>query len=493
VILCLTSGEQYEEANMTGIKKSALAIFTIALIVVLSKTALADGGAAEYIVKLKDEAQIALMSEDSESVSEQYGLEECVPEHGIYVTDSIDELDRDMFEYIEENVTVELFGTYDYTNLLKSETYSNTAIESMWNIGVYGAGVRVGVIDSGCNAHKALSANVVEGINLIDGSTDVTDNVGHGTSVCGVIAAAYDSSVNGKVVGTAHKAEIVPLKFTDSSDSGLLSNIVAGIYAAVDDFDCDVINMSCGTSENVEALKTAVSYAAKNGVILVAAAGNDASSAYNYPATYSKVIGVGSVDSSKNHSSFSNTNISVFVCAPGESVALLSPTRLSSTATGSGTSFSSPYVAGIIADMLAINPDLTLSDIKTIISETAEDLGDDGYDTEYGWGLIRADNIVEYMLAGCEYFTAGVDLCTEDDYYEMRLRLNGADLPAFLLAEYENGTLVDMIFDTSALSGDDNIVLIRVPYDDSITVKGFVWDSLGGIMPVSNIGIYPDG
>ena len=90
----------------------------------------------------------------------------------------------------------------------------------------------------------------------------------------------------------------------------------------------------------------------------------------------------------------------------------------------SGTSFSAPYVSGIIANMLEIDPKLCLSDIIDIISMTAEDLGRQGYDEMFGYGLVRADRIAEYMLKGMKIYTSGFDLCPEDDCYEVRLWVN---------------------------------------------------------------------
>lgn len=349
----------------------------------------------------------------------------------------------------------------------------------MWNIGVYGKGVRVGVIDSGCNAHEALAGNLEDGADFSGGS-NTDDRIGHGTSVCGVIAARYGFDV----IGTAHKARIVPLKFIDTDKNGIViggtvSRLANAIVSAVDDFDCDIINMSCGTTDSYT-LKTAVDYAASKNVIMIAAVGNNGTSGYNYPASYDNVIGVGSVNDEKEHSSFSNINDSVFITAPGEHIKVArSSDRYGQN---SGTSFSAPYISGVVANMLEINPGLTLTEITDIFSLTSEDLGDEGYDVLFGYGLVRADRIADYMLGGYSCYTPGIDLCSEDNCFEVRFRTGSDTQPTFIFAEYNYGALEDISLTKEHIS--DNVFMLRLPHSDGI-YKYFVWNSLDGMEPVT--------
>ena len=434
----------------------------------------------EYIVKLKSDIQISLQGNGNE-------LEPFIPELGLYTVKNIS--DSEIFEFVEEDATVELFDTYDYSSVMVQEEYTVTGIKNMWDIGVYGSGVRVGIIDSGCNPHMALRSNLCDGASFVDESEDTNDNIGHGTAVSGIVAAEYGFD---KCIGAAHKTEIVPLKFIDCDSSGntlggTTKRLASAIVAAVNDFHCDVINMSCGTI-NSNTLKLAVDYAVSKGAIIVAAVGNNGSGQYNYPAAYDNVIGVGSVSNSKEHSYFSNMNDSVFVMAPGENVNILYGTNAENT--NSGTSFSTPCVSGIIADMCEIYPKLTADEAMDIIAKTSEDLGDDGYDETFGYGLIRADRIVEYMLRDCECFVSQIDLCKEDNFNEVRIRLkNSLQYPDCVLAEYEDGVLCHLSMDMQYVS--DNIIMLRIEKNEDRQYKYFVWNSVEDMIPLTiNQSIY---
>lgn len=451
--------------------KKYVFIVMIAILLLFQKYALAN----EYIVKVKNTGTVSLMSCGDD-------LKPLAPELGLYTTSDIS--NADMFEYTEEDAPVELFDTYDYSGILSYEQYTVTGVKSMWDIGVYGHGVRVGVIDSGCKPHIALADNLREGANFAeDNSDDTNDNIGHGTAVCGIIGAGYGLD---KCIGAAHKTEIIPLKFIDCDDSGntiggTTARLAKAIIAAADDFDCDVINMSCGTIES-NTLKIAVDYAVSKGIIVVAAVGNNGSDKLNYPAAYDNVIGVGSVNNKKEHSSFSNTNGSVFVTAPGENINILSGTDEETI--NSGTSFSAPCVSGIIAGMMEINPELTADSAMNILIETSEDLGEDGYDTQYGYGLVRADNIIGYMLSGCECFVSQIDLCSADGFNEVRFRIGDKNKPAMLFAAYSNEVMNYLNMDLQCVA--DNIYMLRLPKTDETEYKYFVWQSLDSMIPLAD-------
>ena len=446
-------------------KKIALIVFAAVTVMLFQSMV----SAADYIVKLKQD--IRLMNIDT-------NLMPLIPKLNLYTTDNISDINPETVEFAEEDTAVTLFDSYDYSAVEMQSAHKITEIKSMWDMGVYGKGIRVGVIDSGCSSHETLTNNLCDGADF-SGSGDLEDRIGHGTSVCGVLAAQYGFDA----IGAAHKARIIPLKFIDLNESGAtvggtVSRLAAAIVSAVDDFDCDIINMSCGTIDS-HTLKNAVDYAASKGTVMVAAAGNDGTADYNYPAAYDNVIGVGSVSDTKEHSSFSNSNDSIFITAPGEHVNVIYGTNRYGR--NSGTSFSAPYISGIIADMLEINHELNLTEITDILSCTSEDLGDEGYDEAFGYGLVRADKIAEYMLSGRNYYTPGLDLCPEDDFYEIRFRVDGDIVPFCVLAEYKNGALNNI--DLSKKHIRDNIFMLRLPQSANI-FKYFVWDSFNGMNPM---------
>src|SRR5712692_6210786 len=171
---------------------------------------------------------------------------------------------------------------------------------------------------------------------------------GHGTMTSGLVHLA------------APTAKILPLKAVTASGTGYLSNIVSALYYAVQ-HKANVVNMSFDLSYPSPALSQAISYANKAGVVLVAAAGNENTSARVYPASVSgSVVGIASTTDWDARSSFSNYGTSdVWIAAPGEYVISTYPGG--SYGSESGTSFSAPLVAGTVALMLSAKQPLNQS------------------------------------------------------------------------------------------------------------------------------------
>jgi subtilisin family serine protease len=166
------------------------------------------------------------------------------------------------------------------------------------------------------------------------------------------VAFGHGTMTSGLVHLVAPKAKILPLKAFSSNGTGSLSNIIAALYYAVKN-NANVVNMSFDLSYSSPALSQAVSYANKAGVVLVAAAGNENTSARVYPASISgSVVGIASTTEWDARSSFSNYgSADVWIAAPGEYVISTYPGG--TYGSRSGTSFSSPLVAGTVALMLS--------------------------------------------------------------------------------------------------------------------------------------------
>jgi len=178
---------------------------------------------------------------------------------------------------------------------------------------------------------------------------------GHGTMTTGLVHLA------------APKAKILPLKAFTSNGTGNLSNIIAALYYAVQ-HQANVVNMSFDVSSPSPALNQAVAYANQKGVVLVAAAGNESTSAPVYPAALKgNVMGIASTTDWDQRSSFSNYgSTDVWIAAPGEYVISTFPGG--TYASASGTSFSSPLVAGSAALLLQAKPALRQSDAANAFS-----------------------------------------------------------------------------------------------------------------------------
>jgi len=350
-------------------------------------------------------------------------------------------------EYVIPNIIFELFeGEYLPCDAYYKNQWNLDMIcaSEMWSAGGYGNGVRVGVIDTGIYPHEDLADCTLTGaaFKQVSGdSIDVTDTLdtqGHGTYVSGIIAAAWNEYT---VAGIAKNAQIVPLKaFAKNSSGNWSASLFAlknAIKAAVDDFDCDIINMSLGVAKGAnsalaeEYFEDTINYAYEKGAIIVAAVGNNENSTINLPAGFENVIGVGSVDSNKARSSFSNYNSSVYTVSPGSNIYTSGITSGKVTNIVSGTSFSAPTVAAIAALAKSVNPNLTNAQFMELIKTSCEDLGDTGYDTSFGYGLLRCDLLLKNMIEEGEYIEKKVEHLDGGGTYSF---YNNSETPKKILA-----------------------------------------------------------
>lgn len=206
-----------------------------------------------------------------------------------------------------------------------------------------GEGVKVAVIDTGidCN-HPDLKANCAGGYNAFDSSKPAMDDNEHGTHVAGTIAGVLDGK---GVVGVAPKARLYAVKVLDKDGSGGLTSILKGLIWAGKNH-MDVANMSLGAPMGTIFMRAAVKYAEMEGVVVVAAAGNDGG-AVGYPAAYPEAIAVAALTPDEKIADFSNRGRKVEFIAPGESVKSSVPHG--GYAVFDGTSMATPHVTGLAA------------------------------------------------------------------------------------------------------------------------------------------------
>ncbi|MBR6158843.1 MAG: peptidase S8 [Lachnospiraceae bacterium] len=262
--------------------------------------------------------------------------------------------------------------------------------------------VKVAVIDTGINYTLADFQGIVDlknAYNFVSNNTDPMDDNDHGTHVSGIIAA---KSGNGySMAGVCAQAQILPIKVLNASGQGDTDDIAKAVKYAVDK-GAKVINMSLGgrksngdpvmPSECGEVEK-AFKYAKKKGVTIIAAAGNESKKNLSYPANSKYTISVGAIDNRDKLAYFTNTGKGLDLVAPGVSIPSL--IRNGEVAFLSGTSMSCPAVAGVVAEMYAVNSKMNPKKVATILKKNSRDLGAKGYDKKFGAGCVNAYKAVK--------------------------------------------------------------------------------------------------
>ncbi|MBI4128020.1 MAG: S8 family peptidase [Parcubacteria group bacterium] len=265
--------------------------------------------------------------------------------------------------------------------------------ELVWPTGNTADPINVGIIDTGISKdHPDLKANIKGGINTINPRRSWNDDNGHGSHVAGITAALNDTV---GVVGAGPSINLYAIKVLGANGSGFLSDVIEGIQWAVAN-NMDVVNMSLGTSSDIQSFHDAVTAAYNAGVVVVAAAGNSGG-AVIFPAAYPEAIAVSATDSSNTIASFSSRGPEVDLAAPG--VSIYSTYKGTGYATLSGTSMAAPHVTGSAALVLNTAPgayDVNSNgawdpaEVQAKLAATATDLGDPGTDNLYGAGLVNA-------------------------------------------------------------------------------------------------------
>lgn len=275
----------------------------------------------------------------------------------------------------------------------KSKSYAQELINlpSAWDLSTGNSQVIIAILDTGLSlSHSEFSNRFVAGYDLINRDSDPSDDHGHGTHVAGIIAAQIDNNMG--TAGVCPHCRIMPLKVLDKQNLGSWSTIAEGIIYAVDN-GAQIINVSLGGVKPSPTVEEAIQYAAGKGVLIVAAAGNSHSTEPFYPAAYDHVLAVSATDKQDALWPLSNSGSYIDVAAPGHMIYSTTPLELSNEigyAYMTGTSMAAPHVAGLAGLLLSQDTSRTATDLEDIITSSAEDLGDAGWDSLYGYGRIDA-------------------------------------------------------------------------------------------------------
>jgi subtilisin family serine protease/uncharacterized membrane protein len=324
-----------------------------------------------------------------------------------------------------------------------------------------GDGVRVCVVDSGIDSDHTMYADRIDfsaGRDFVNDDDDPEDDLGHGSHVAGIAVGRtglfqdFGCGSPDPFQGVAPLATLIGVKVLDSGGTGLSSDVIAGVDYCADQSPeggrADVINLSLGGGVFTGDCDGSPAAAACNaavdaGVVVVAAAGNDALTGFlAEPACGSNVIAVGATYDDDFPSCefpdleildfgicqdatpivdqaccFSNRSSTLDVVAPGcvtFSADFSSPDAFQPFC---GTSMAAPHVAGLAALLLSIDPARSPAELRQVIRNGAVDLGPTGFDDVYGHGRIDViDSLaqVAHPCAGDEECDDGL-FCTQND------------------------------------------------------------------------------
>lgn len=304
-------------------------------------------------------------------------------------------------EFIEPNYTYSASVIPNDPDYDKQWNLKSIEMEKAWQTS-RGQGTIIAVIDTGIAPVADLKrTRLVPGYDFVNDRQNAADDHGHGTHVAGTIAQSTNNGFG--VAGIAYEAQLMPLKVLSRGGSGTVSDIAESIRFAADN-GADVINMSLGGGGESQLMKEAIEYAHSKGVVIVAAAGNAARSAVEYPARYPHVIGVSALDAEGKKAPYSNYGAGVDISAPGGSLRdnnplggilqnTINPKDGSSIfAAFQGTSMASPHVAGVAALIRSVgvnNPD----QVEKILKQSATAVEDDA-SNYFGTGQLDASKAV---------------------------------------------------------------------------------------------------
>lgn len=303
-------------------------------------------------------------------------------------------------EYAEKAPLYKIDAAYTPNDLHSNQDYLDIIYaRDAWAIEQGSGSIVVAIVDNGVRlSHEDLTGskwvnptpnsglldqypNDVNGWDVSDndnnpsppaGTTD-TSKFAHGTICAGIAAASTNNGVG--VASLGFNIKFMAVKCSPNNSNGnSLPDAYDGLYYAIQ-AGADIISMSWGgTSGAFLTGENLINSAHSDGIVLVAAAGNEGDNLAYYPAAYNHVISVGSTDDNDAKSSFSNYHSSVDVMAPGRGLYTVDAGSNQSYGYASGTSMSTPVVAGLIGLMKSQNPSLTPDQLETQLKQSCDNI-----------------------------------------------------------------------------------------------------------------------
>jgi len=246
---------------------------------------------------------------------------------------------------------------------------ARTGVNRAWDTTRGSRDVVIAVVDTGVKALPDLSGRLLPGHDFVNNDSNADDDQGHGTMTAGVIAAAGDNGVG--IAGVCWTCRILPVKVLGPSGAGSYSDIAEGVRWAADQ-GADIINLSLGGGSDSQLLRDAVSYATGQGAMVIAAAGNNGSSAPHYPAAIPSVLAVGGSTSGDARYPWSNYGSTwVDIAGPG-----CNPAQARNGLVGQfcGTSSATPFLSGVAGLLASTSPSPSAATIRAALTSSADKL-----------------------------------------------------------------------------------------------------------------------
>lgn len=297
-----------------------------------------------------------------------------------------------LFESVHKNYLYQVQEVPSDPRYSSQRHLAAIGLREAWDITTGDEDMIIAICDTGVEPnHPDLEGKLLPGWNVHDNSGDSSDVHGHGTAVAGTAAAMSDNRLG--VAGVCWDNPILPIRVSDERGRAASRKVAAGIIWAVN-HGARVINVSFAPLASDVTVRSAAEYARNSGSLVFISSGNDGKAfrARDRDAT----IFVGAVEPSGQLASFSNTGPYIDLVAPGRDIFTTEIGRGYDEI--SGTSFSSPIVAGVAALVWSVNPGFRPATVEGILFDTARDRGPRGRDDSYGFGIVDAAAAVEAAL-----------------------------------------------------------------------------------------------
>ena len=313
------------------------------------------------------------------------------------------------------------------------------------------------------------------GFNFLDNNNNVSDDVGHGTHIAGIIAANRNSI---GIVGAADsRIKIMPLKILNSKVNGfvyngkLITDVIADAMLFAIKNGAEVINLSLGWPKliDTEKVRQAFQLAEEKNIIVIAGSGNNNKNLPTFPCSYENVICVGAVDNRGELAPFSNFGSKIDLAAPGEGIVSTFPKkiesrvlRISNYEIKNGSSQSAPFVTAAVATLKLLNPLLNNDKVRLLLFKSSKTIPKSIDKRFVKFGaldmkklLILAGNIEETPFVNPEFKSI------TEIKYQMSDKVFNFNLPLKNLSELTYNGSVCVSSSSEAISIDQNCFEVK--------------------------------